>query len=451
VASWRLALLAVAVRGGFLATAVLSDPAGRLRQADPDGYLRHAQALLTTGRFALDGAPELFRTPGYPALLVPAVLSGHPHFVAIAVQLGAAALTVVLVYRLALRVTGDTRAARIAALIAVFDPVFVVWSTVPMTETVFTMVATAALLFLVSVRERPTIGGGAALGVLIATATYIRPIAYGLGLVVPAVLAVSDRRQRTVRGRAAAATIAAFVLAVAPWHARNWHVAGYAGFSTLLDRALYLSAGASVAAHEQGRSFITLREARRAAARDTWSAAHDVSADYARFRSQGLDEILGAPFLYATYHATGTVRVLLDPGAVEYLRFLGRYPDHGGGLLALAHEQGLWPALAVIARERPALFLLSLVLEAWLLIVLTTATWGAIVLVRGGQGHHAWMLTGWAAYFLVLSGGAHGISRFRHPIVPILCVFAGAATARLPGLRNARSTPTALPPAPTPS
>jgi hypothetical protein len=69
------------------------------------------------------------------------------------------------------------------------------------------------------------------------------------------------------------------------------------------------------------------------------------------------------------------------------------------------------------------------------LIVLAVATWGVVVLVRRRRAPGVWVLAAWAAYFLVLSGGAHGISRFRHPIVPILCVFAGAgARFRTPGV-----------------
>jgi hypothetical protein len=68
--------------------------------------------------------------------------------------------------------------------------------------------------------------------------------------------------------------------------------------------------------------------------------------------------------------------------------------------------------------------------------------------VEHGAECDAWVLAGWAAYFLVLSGGAHGISRFRHPIVPVLCVLAGAAAARRSAPREVRSGSAAVAPDP---
>jgi hypothetical protein len=362
----------------------------------------------------------------------------------IGLQLAAAALTVVLVPRLALAVTGDHRAADVAALLACVDTVGVLWTTVPMTETVFTALTTAALVVLRRAWQRPATRDAVALGGLLAASAYVRPIAYPLGLIVPVMLAALGRGPRAPRLRAASIACAAFLLAVAPWHARNWHVAGYGGFSTLFDRAIYLSAGAAVAAHEQGTSFIALREARRADARDTWAVAHDVSADYARFRAQGLAEILRAPLLYATVHASGIVRVLLDPGAVEYFRFLGRYPQTAG-LLAVAHESGLVKAMGVLAREHRGLFCVTVALGGWVLVTLAAAAWGVVRLWRGDRRADVWVLAGWATYFLLLSGGPHGISRFRHPIVPVVCVFACAGVGRLaaPGRREAVPATTA--------
>ena len=140
-----------------------------------------------------------------------------------------------------------------------------------------------------------------------------------------------------------------------------------------------------------------------------------------------------APLVYLQMHAAGVARVLLDPGAVEYLRLTGRYPENGG-LLAMAHEQGVVATLGLVRQARPVLFRLTLLLGAWLGAVLGAAAWGSVRLWRARRRAELLVLLTVASYFLVLSGGAHGLSRFRHPVVPVICILAGAALmGREPG------------------
>src|SRR5215472_8291268 len=54
----------------------LRGPAGFL-EPDSSQYLELARKMLH-GSFELLGTPEVFRTPGYPLLLLPAVASHHP-------------------------------------------------------------------------------------------------------------------------------------------------------------------------------------------------------------------------------------------------------------------------------------------------------------------------------------------------------------------------------------
>jgi 4-amino-4-deoxy-L-arabinose transferase-like glycosyltransferase len=445
VTAWRWALVGIVLRAGFVVVAFATGSGERLGASDPEAYLSFATTLVSTGGFTHNGGPELFRTPGYPALLVPAVLSGHAHLTLIALQIATAGLTIALIHQLAREVTGEVAAAHVAAALACIDPVLVLWSLVPVTETTFTALATAALIQIRRTRARPSIQGAAAAAALVGIGTYVRPMAYGLGVLTPLALAWGPGGLRLpIRRRAAIVALVTFVAIVTPWHVRNWHVAGYPGFSTLLDRALYLSAGAAVVAHEQGVSVSAVRESRREAARDTWAATTDVRADYARFRAQGLSELARSPLVYTRMHIAGIARVLLDPGAVEYLRVLGQYPETGG-LLGVAHDRGLATALGKLADEYPRVFALTLATGAGVAATLVSAAWGFVRLWRtDGRASDAVLLAAWAAYFVVLSGGAHGISRFRHPVVPVLCVFAGALAIRRRGPVPARTVPTSL-------
>jgi hypothetical protein len=51
----------------------------------------------------------------------------------------------------------------------------------------------------------------------------------------------------------------------------------------------------------------------------------------------------------------GMFRTLFDPGAVEYFRLFGAYPENGG-LLGRAVDRGLLYASWELARTRPAIW-----------------------------------------------------------------------------------------------
>src|SRR5690348_921345 len=65
-----------------------------VREPDSVGYVRLAEELAATGRFAQQGRPEIERTPGYVLCLLPGVLTGHIDTVTIAMQCVIGCLTV---------------------------------------------------------------------------------------------------------------------------------------------------------------------------------------------------------------------------------------------------------------------------------------------------------------------------------------------------------------------
>src|SRR5258708_4387905 len=87
---WLLMLLAIVfLLRLVLALAVwkINGPAGfvspdTVSYSIPAESMLHG-AFLSDGSFSLRGAPEIFRTPGYPLLLLPAVASGHPVLIGI--------------------------------------------------------------------------------------------------------------------------------------------------------------------------------------------------------------------------------------------------------------------------------------------------------------------------------------------------------------------------------
>src|SRR4028119_1635662 len=61
---------------------------------DTESYLVTARKLIESGQFATGVQPEIFRTPGYPLLLVPGILLGQQELVAIFIQIMLSCFTI---------------------------------------------------------------------------------------------------------------------------------------------------------------------------------------------------------------------------------------------------------------------------------------------------------------------------------------------------------------------
>lgn len=88
------------------------------------------------------------------------------------------------------------------------------------------------------------------------------------------------------------------------------------------------------------------------------------------------------------------------------------------------NDHGIWHAFVHFSRNRPVLFAGYLVLGGFLAVLLCGAAIGVFRVWR--KRTTAVMVTlGAVAYFLVMSGGPVATSRFRHPVMPMICVFMG--------------------------
>ena len=420
---------AVALRLALLAGAWLAAGPSTLLASDSASYLDLAAAIARTGSFtAAGGAPEIFRTPGYPALLVPGAALGHPVAFAIAAQLLLSACLVVVVHRAARELAGG-RAASVSAIAIAVEPTLALWSVKVMPETMLALaVATFARY---SIRYVASGDGRDALVAVVAicAGAYAKPVAYPLAVGAAIVLlgrAALAPRPGALRRAAMAAVVTAALLA--PWHVRNARATGYRGFSTLGAHAMYLSVGGSVAARRGDRPFADERSRRWSALmRDHGAGARESPAAIASMWDDGRRALLAHPADYLAIHAGGMARTLLDPGAIEYLRLFGAYP-HSGGLLGVAVDAGVAAAVRRVAGDARAV-VLSLLLLAILLPYLVVPLVAARRLPRRVRPAFA-VLAATALYFLVVSGGVAGSSRFRVPMLPPLVLMASIAAAR---------------------
>ena len=408
----RLALiLAVALGARLLvflgAFAVHGDPRA-FAADDTVTYVQPAGMLVQHGRFLSgDGSPEILRPPGYPLLLAPGVAAGDVTRVTIAAQILLAVGTVLGVAVLARRLAPESPwVAEWSAAIYALDPLAVAYPSLLLTETLFAALFVAHLIaFAAFLRAPHGAARPAVAGALAAACTFVRPIAYYWPFVAVAIAAWSLRR-RGARG--CAVFLVAAVLPCVLWAGRNAVLTGYHGFSTTSAVHLYENHAPGVVA---SYGDVTLDEA-RATLRANAAAIDDVPARVDFMAREGRRIVLEHPASFLRLYLGGVFRVLVGPGFSEYLQIYGQ-PAPGG--LTRALRERLW-------RERRSLLIGSGVLVPIVLMQLAGALVGAVRVRRLAAG---WLLVGAAVYFVALSGGPNGHSRYRHPIMPVVCVLAG--------------------------
>jgi 4-amino-4-deoxy-L-arabinose transferase-like glycosyltransferase len=373
---------------------------------DSGYYVRLAQSLAGGQGFVdASGLPELFRTPLYPVLLVPGVWAGHVHLWALAINILAALAIVELTFRVARRVVRDEWLAAICAVVVAVEPTMLLWSVKVMPETLFALCVLAFAAALLA-------GRGALAALAIVAAAYTKPAAYPLVLISVVIVFLGHTRRGALR-KGLAYVVMVMALLV-PWHVRNARRAGFAGFSTLFDRALYISVAGSIESRRTHRTFAEVRREKLAAVPDP-----------ASMRQEGISRLTAHPLDYAAIHGQGMLRTLLEPGAIEYLRLFDAYP-RSGGALANVVQRGLVRGAFDFAKAFPLAFWMS-VMAALILLPLVGLPFLAVV---RGPGVRGVGLLAIAAYFVIIAGGPPGSSRFRVPIVPILVVMSAFAIGR---------------------
>jgi hypothetical protein len=294
-------------------------------------------------------------------------------------------------------------------------------------------------------------------GALCAAATYIRPVSYFLpGWIAIAMIVASVLQRREVRRLVLASVVFVATATVPPaaWQVRNAVVAGYNGISSVADINLYYYEAGAVLAAEQT---ISADEATRQLGfydQEVYLRLHPEQRDmtpverYPFMRREGLKIIMGHPLTYAFVRFKGTANLVLDPGSLCYARYLDLYPEfrsygqrlERGGIVETA--KGLVDTALFFARHRPLLFWLSAAFGLYLVGVYACLV-VSLVCRRLCLSLASVVLLAVVAYFVLMSG-AVGNARYRHPVMPLVAIFAGYGAChvwgRVRAQRRAAST-----------
>lgn len=222
-ATAALTLVALAIRVGF----VYAVPAGPAW----DGilYERGAQAIAR----GLGYSTFMFEHRSSDTVLTAYYPVGYPAFIAVlyvvfgtslrVLQMGGAAVSafsVALAHRIAFRYVSGWP-ARLGALALALSPGQIAFASSAMTEPLFGFLLILAVYFVVRRGKALSVGDLAALVVVLAAATYVRPQAVLLAPVFPLLQDMSFAKGRKGRVLGAALATAGVLLLVAPWSARN--------------------------------------------------------------------------------------------------------------------------------------------------------------------------------------------------------------------------------------
>ena len=427
-------IAAAAVRLGFLALVLLRSGTGALYRADTLSYLLPGRNVLFHGSYSAAGLPELVRTPGYSLFLAAVILAG-PIAVALA-QIVLSLLSVLVVGRIAFAVFGNRRAALAGAWLFAFEPLSVIYSIQLLSETLFLalflLFADRMTAFLLDQRLRTL----ATAGLLLAAATFVRPVTYYLPLALAVGLFIVLRHAPGLRWRAPAVLLLCVLPWLAAWQIRNKMETGYGGFSSIQPQDLYFFHTAEVTGRLQGRPMedvlneLGYNDERLFLARHP-AAAHWNQAQRLEFMRSEASRILWAhPGLFLRAYCAGMLRVAFNPGSSVLFSLLNLPVDE-----ATYHRerfQGPLAAALWTIRRHPGQ---TAVMAAMLLLLLTLYALALRGLARSAHwkptsNASLFLLLGLALYFFAVSGGAIGAARFRLPIMPILCIFAAAGIVR---------------------
>jgi len=423
-------------------------------------YREPALNLLSSGSYVSHGTPEIYRPPGYPLFLLSGLLLKQEALVTILLQIILSSLTVWLVFRLSLVIFENLAAALFTAFCYSLEPLSIVFCSLLMPETLMTCLLVGFLLWFCKYVKEGALGDLALSAIFLSLSGYVAAYLYFLPLLMAITLGVwrfcgkrlvkpspsaVEGELRAARqpgvdplfsARPPSAHIALFLAICAglfgAWQVRNYVASGYGGFSGVFDRSIYYAQAASVVAGQQGKpEFQSAWEDL-----DRQLAAHAgpdarLSDELRYMRHEGFRVLLGAPLDYLQIHVKGMVRTLAGLEAHTYLRLLGSARGQPSGWDSITRGKGLMRSLSEGRRGATrAVFLVivplagvagALCLFCALAFVSRTITWTMPV---------ATLLTV-AAYILVVTGGPHGYSRYRHGIMPIVAVFAGYGLAFL--------------------
>ncbi|WP_263352072.1 ArnT family glycosyltransferase [Acidicapsa acidisoli] len=427
-------VVAAALRLGLMFAAFLLTGTSVMTQGDTPSYLEPGRNLILHGAFTTSGLPETDRTPGFPLFaLLTGTLFGNVLLTLVA-QILVSLASLLLVRKIAERIFPHRNAGTKAAWLYACEPLSIASTIRVMPETLFVFLVLVVIERLTAWQKSGKVAPLALAGVFLAAATFVRPVSYYLVIALAIGIALTAGKQRDLWWKAPAVLLVSSLPWLAAWQIRNSIETGYSGFSSIVEQNLYFFQSAEVTAElehttlgaEQDKlgypdesAYITMHPEQR-----QWSQAQRLHF----MREQAISVLAQHPVLYLKTHIAGVGLVAFTPGAAELLQLLGAYPSPCSMPRRIVNEGVMASALRIYSTH-PGVTIAMVLLEGFLLLIYCLAMYGFASADRTTPA--ALTVVGIALYFLLISGGAQAVGRYRAPIMPLLCVFAAEGTVHL--------------------
>lgn len=424
------------------------NPTGMTSYIDCTLYRSVAENLLSAGTYRLDESlvyadmPEEFIekkavskpvatcwvTPGYPFFIASIfwALGSDVRYIVLA-QVLIGSLTALVTWYLGSALLG-ARVGVVAGLMVACDWISVSYTSMLMSETLFTLMFVLSLYYLfIYLRgdERTTnlITSASLLGL----AALTRPIGvFFIVCIVPLIIGYRWKRKCKYYLIPTLLYLGVYLLSLAPWLIRNHLVLGRPYFcSVAAGNALFIEA-ASVWGQWNTQPFrdAQIRLSRIAHERlvregKALAPMHERASVYF---SLAREVITAHPIQYLKARLMGMVRLLLSPGHGEFMTLFMPKTDFEPAVERF-RRLGLVGGLSHLLSQISSLLL---PLAAMVLLQQLLGIIGAIRLIFLKRGAILLILAVPILYFLLFSG-ALGSARFRVPLVPFLAILAGSS------------------------
>jgi len=412
-----------------------------MTQGDSESYLEPARNMLH-GIYSSHGQTELDRTPGYPLFTaLTGAAFGHT-LLTVVVQIALAAFTLLLIQRIAGLAFPHPRAGINAAWLFALDPASITSSVRIMPETLFIFLLATVIERLLTFHRNSNIKSLIAAGLLLAAATYVRPVSYYLVLPLSIAVAIPHGSRKGLRWQAPLVLLLSTLPWLAAWQIRSAHEAGYSGFSSIVEKNLYYFQSAEVTAELNGTSLAVEQSRLGYNSEASYLAIHPEQLRWTQaqrlqfMRASAMSILAQHRGLYLRSHFLGVALVAFTPAATEFLQLLDLYPSPQSMPHRILNEgvaHSFWTTLP----DHPALFIGMTLFEVWLLFLYASAV--VCGLLADGSRFAVLTLVGIVTYFLLISGGAQAVGRYRLPVLPEICVLAGGGLAAVTKRKGAES------------
>jgi len=377
-------------------------------------YIEPARSLIQSGRFAAKGLPEIERTPAYPILFIPGIMLGGIEFVTISLQILLSCFSVYLVYKIAVLLFDTHEIGLLCAALYAVEPLSIMYASQLYSETLYATVLLIFLYFLCKYLKNDALSDIIFAAVALAATAYVRPISYFLPPLITFALFIWALLRRQQNRKLILHATIFFMISmglIVLWQVRNRVDTGYSGFSAISDQNLYFYVGAGILAEKNGIKYIDQQKKMGYGDPETYFSQHPEQRTWSqdkiyRYKNrEGIRLVVENPLIFLKLGAENAMTTLRETGTADLLD------------------------LIKVDQESPVRARLKLIMKLPLFIGLCFYWLLAVIGIFSGRwqnGAQLMLLITVAAYLVLMASvGGVGYSRFRHPVMPIVCVMAG--------------------------